>query len=197
MKRRKPMTAADFLSQLESDPEYVARRRAQRERVQQREAELKAVEAPLVEDLRAVGIDVEWSWDLVNRAAPYPEALPVLLQHLERSYPDPVREGIARALAVPDARFAWDTLLRLFRQEPPGTRAKDGLAVALAAVADDEVVDQVGALLRDVRHGESRVFLVGALGRSKTPEARVVLAELQDDPQLRTEIRRVTGSRQQ
>lgn len=144
-----------------------------------------------------MGVDVEWSWDLVNRSVPYPEAGPILLEHLEPSYPDPVREGIARALAVPDARFAWDRLLALYRDEPSGTRTKDGLAVALAAIADGAVVDEVSALLQDVRHGESRVFFVRALGRSQTPEARAVLAELQDDPQLRTEIRRLAGSRQE
>lgn len=191
MTRRKPMTAAEFLAEQEADPEYVARRQAQQERVRQQEAELKAAEAPLVDELRAAGVDVTWSWDLVNRATPYPEAVPILLRHLARPYPDPVREGIARALAVPDARFAWGRLCRLYREEDSGTRAKDGLAVALAAVADHDVLDDVIALLRDVDQGESRVFLVRVLGRSRDPRARAVLRELTDDPQVGHEASRM------
>lgn len=191
MTRREPMTAAEFLAEQEADPEYVARRQAQQERVRQQEAELKAAEAPLVDELRAAGVDVTWSWNLVNRATPYPEAVPILLRHLARPYPDPVREGIARALAVPDARFAWDRLCRLYREEDSGTRAKDGLAVALAAVADHDVLDDVIALLRDVDQGESRVFLARVLGRSRDPRARAVLRELTDDPQVGREASRM------
>lgn len=97
----------------------------------------------------------------VNTSTPYPAALPILLEHLERPYPDRVREGIARALAVHDAKFGWGTLVRLYRQEAPGTDAKDGLAVALAAASDDEVVDEVISLARDSAHGESRLLLSG------------------------------------
>ena len=60
-----------------------------------------------------------------------PEALPNLVQHLPRDYPSPVRDGIARALAVPAARFAWPVVVRMYRQEPAG-RVKDGLAVAIS-----------------------------------------------------------------
>jgi hypothetical protein len=90
---------------------------------------------------------VESAWDLFNRKEPwntaeklrpYTEALPILLEQLKRPYPDRVREGIARALAVPGVCFGWETLMWLYRQEPSGTDAKSGLAVALGAAADDE-----------------------------------------------------------
>lgn len=93
MSRRKPMTAADYLAEQEADPEYVARRQAQQERVRQQEAEFKAAEAPLVDELRTAGVEVSWSWDLVNRATPYPEAVPTLLRHLERPLQVPPSRG--------------------------------------------------------------------------------------------------------
>lgn len=95
-------------------------------------------QAPLLEELGAVGIQVESAWELVIRSAPYPhpEALPILLEHLSRPYPSSVREGIARALAVPEARFAWNDLVRLFQQETEKD-AKDGLAVAISNIAND------------------------------------------------------------
>ena len=66
-----------------------------------------------------------------------------------------MREGIARALAVPDSKVGWLVLRRLYQDERDA-RVKDGLAVALAAAADDEVIRDVIALARDIRHGPSR-----------------------------------------
>lgn len=132
--------------------EMVEAKRHRGEEARRKAAGWRRAETPLAQELRAAGLAVESAWDLVNTSAPCPAALPVLLIHLSRPYPDRVREGIARALAVRDARFAWETLVRLYRDEPAGTDAKDGLAVALAAVSDDEVV----ALARDAVHGDSR-----------------------------------------
>jgi len=145
-----------------------------------------------VRDLRTAGYEVESVWDLVNSTAAYPEALPVLLEHLARPYPAVVREGIARALAVPEARFCLDILVRMYREEQ-ARRAKDGLAVAIAAVSDDEVIGDVIDLARDRRHGSSRLLLLTALERSKDPRALEMLVELERDPELGTEIRFILG----
>jgi hypothetical protein len=56
----------------------------------------------LLDDLRAVGVEVDDVWALVNRRRPYPEAIPVLLDWLQRldergmaSSEDPkLREGL-------------------------------------------------------------------------------------------------------
>jgi len=83
-------------------------------------------------ELREVGLDVKSVWDLINAPARYEQAIPVLLQHLRLPYSDRIREGIARALAVPDARHAWPTLVAEFKNAPMGKEngillcAKDG-----------------------------------------------------------------------
>jgi aminopeptidase N len=184
--RRK--TASELMAEHEADPEYVAERQRREQERRRKLAELREAEAPLIEDLRRVGIDVDSAWDLVNRSTPYPSALPILVAHLERGYPPRVREGIARALAVRDARFAWGTLVRLYREEEAGTDAKAGLAVALAAAADGDVLDEVIALARDSRHGQSRVLLLAALRRLR---AQAALQELADDPVMGQEARRL------
>ena len=89
---------------------------------------------------------------------PIPSALPILLEHLQRPYPAAVREGIARALAVRKASFAWGVLTHLYRSEQE-VRVKDGLAVAICAVANAEVIDDLIALARDTRQGPSRLLL--------------------------------------
>ena len=183
----KRISAGELMAKLEADRSTaLSRARAQEEEFQRRAAELRRAEAPLVEELRKAGYSVESAWDLVNTAAPYPEALPILLDHLARPYPPPVREGIARALAVPEAKFGWSVLVRLFREERE-KRVKDGLACAIAEAADDEVIGDVIALVRARQHS-SRVFLLSALERSADPRARATLMDLGTDPELKHEV---------
>jgi hypothetical protein len=188
------MTLAEHDALLKAEGRYDEMKQAQRrkeEELRRKEAEWRRAEAPLTEELRAAGFGVDSAWGLVNTSTPYPEALPILLKHLERPYPDRVREGIARALAVRDARFGWATLTGLYRQEGAGTDTKDGLAVAIGEVADDEVLDELIALARDSAHGTSRVLMLDALARSDAPQARAALEELAHDPKLTIEARRL------
>lgn len=84
------ITAEELMAELERDPAYAegaaAREREQRRRV----SEWRRAEAPLVKELRAAGFEVNSAWDLVNTAQPYPDALPILVAHLARPYPDRV-----------------------------------------------------------------------------------------------------------
>lgn len=169
--------------------EYVARKTEREEAHQRLVEELQSAEAPLVEALRAAGYEVKSVWDLVSVKTPYPQALPILLDHLNRPYPGRIREGIARALAAPEAKFAWDTLVKLYEKEQE-KNAKDGLAVAVAAiaVAHKELVEQIIPLARDTTLGSSRLLLLVALERSPDPRARATLMELGTDPDLKKEI---------
>jgi len=194
MTSKKKITAADLMKKLRSDPDFVAKRQQADQELAQRTAELRQAEAPLLNDLRAAGYIVDSVWQLVNTAASYSSALPLLLEHLQREYPVPVREGIARALAVPQARFAWDTLINLYRAERD-PRAKGGLAVALGVIADDELIDDVIALALDSQHGETRAFLLGALERSTDPKASTTLMQLRSDAELADEVRTILRRR--
>ena len=182
------VTAAELMAKLKADPEYVAARQREEEERQKWAEEWRRAEEPLVEELKAVGLAVESVWDLVNTPGTYPAAVSILLEHLPRQYPDAVREGIARALAVPAAKVGWDLLTRLYGEEQQG-RAKDGLAVAIAAAADDDLLEDVIALARDTRQGPSRLLLLSALERSASPRARAALMDLGTDPELNKEIR--------
>ena len=192
--KRKPLTAADLMAKLNSDPEYVAMRQRKEAELQARVAEWRRAEAPLVEELNAAGFVVNSVWDLVNTSEPYPDALPILIDHLQRSYPSRVREGIARALATSQSKCAWEVLTRLFREES-AEDAKDGLAVAIAAAADNEVIEDVISLARDRTQGPSRLLLLRALERSKDPRAQAALIELESDPELETQIKIILRGR--
>jgi HEAT repeat protein len=186
----KPMTAHEFLAQRPNgppDPAVRARLAREQDERRRRELEYTRAAAPLVADLRTVGWDVTSVWDLVNIDEPYPEALPVLIRHLVRPYPSVIRDGIARALGVRQAIFAWDLLREQYvaEQDP---QVKDGIAVALANMVDREHLDDLLGLLRDRRHGQRRLLLLRGLQRLRDPRARAALEELADDPDLHKQI---------
>jgi hypothetical protein len=108
MSEPKQRTAAELMAELSRDPEFVERRRQQEEARQRQESDLRRAQQPLIDELRSVNLAVQSVWDVVNSASPYPRAVPILVRHLQLPYPDRVREGIARALAVPEARSSWD-----------------------------------------------------------------------------------------
>jgi hypothetical protein len=204
------------MERLNSDPEYLARKKEQDEEFQRKAEEYAHAEAPLVQALKAAGVPVSSVWDLVNagRKRPSrtfristdpPEAIwdwldakgrsfativPLLLEHLQRPYPDRVRAGIARALAVPEAKFAWPLLVKLYRQDQ-GDWSRDGLAVALSNLADDDLIDELIALARDPQNGKSRVLLLDALRRSRLPRTQTALTEFGKDPVLQKEALRI------
>jgi hypothetical protein len=189
MNRKKPITAEELLAELHADPEWVAAREREDEALRMRKAEWRKAEASLIEELREAGLQVDSAWDLVNTSKPYPEALPILLRHLQHPYPDAVREGIARALAVRDARFGWDMLAQFYRdEENSNERAKDGLAVAVAVAADESVIDRLISLAKDRRNGSSRILLLRRISRFDDPRARAALMELGTDPDLAKQV---------
>ncbi|WP_156428052.1 hypothetical protein [Novosphingobium sp. FSW06-99] len=191
------MTAAEFGRQRLTDDEKSRLRAINEQRARRRlewSAQLRAEEEPILADLQTIGCDVKSVWDLVNTSRPYPDAIPILLKHLTKSYSDRTKEGIARALAVSDARDAWPLLVAEYLKAPMGEvngirlGAKSGLAAALSAVATDDVISQLAALAKDKSNGDSRLLLLSALRRSKMPVAKNTLEELADDPSLKKEI---------
>ena len=194
---KKPRTVEEHLAEAEGDPAYRAMRERKYQLAQELGERIRVNEIPLIDELHAIGVKASSVWDLVNTGARYAVAIPVLLEHLQRDYIPEVREGIARALAVPEAAWAWDVLLELFTKEPVGgpRNVKFALALALSGAATDDVLDKMIALVQDPSLGETRLALLGALSRSKLPHARAVLEELRSDPQLSREIRIRLGSR--
>lgn len=181
-RREGPVTADELLRQLEGDPAFEARVEADKAQREERVRLLSAAELPIVEDLNAVGASVSSVWDLVNTSVPYPDALPVLLAHLERGgYPDRVMESLGRALAVKPAVTWWDDLKRLYLSAR-GPGEEDGTAVALAACATRAQLDDLIALLDVDERGESRIYFIRSIKRLGGQRGRAILESLRDDP---------------
>ena len=202
------MTADQFLRLKLTEDEKARLGRINKEKEQERidrSARLRIEEEPILAELRGVGWNIESVWDLVNTSAKYAEVISILLKHLLLPYSDSTRDGIARSLAVPEPEVqkAWPILVEEYRKAPMGwgikgpgdTReyklgAKDGLACALSAAVTDETLEELIAIAKDRRQGESRVLFLSALKKrlNKNPLAKQAIEELASDPDLEKEI---------
>jgi HEAT repeat protein len=188
--KKKPRTAAEIMAALQNDPEWVAKDEERERVLRERVAEWRLAQAPLIEALAQGGWKVQSVWDLVGTKSSYPSAIPILLEHLSKPYPERVRDGIARALAVPEAHQGWPVLLDAFRREPDKIKetgmsgVKWAIALALSAAGTDEELEDVIPLLRDPSHSLNRRPLLDILARSRKPIAVSVLSELQDDKEI-------------
>jgi hypothetical protein len=190
--RRKPKSAGEFMKELEADPEYRAAQAEQERDMARQQAAYAEAEAPLVEALRGVGVEVDSVWDLVNDPSDhYSEAVPLLEEHLKNdSYPDRVREGIARSLSFRKAAPAWPTLVELYRSTTDSFDLQQGLAAAMAGTVTDDTVDELVAEVRREEHGESRPILLLGLRRLRSAAARTALEGLVDHPELGENVRK-------
>lgn len=188
-KGKKWKTAAELMAELSADPEFVARKQRQDEEIQRRAKQLAEAEAPLVEELRSNGVEVDSVYDLLNQPTSAIKVIEILVRHLDRGYPERIREGIIRALTIPAAAgVATRRLIEEFKRLPNETPGELKWLVgnALTVALTKEHVDEVVEILQDSSHGRSRDMLPFALARFKydRPDLIEVLESLKDDPEL-------------
>jgi hypothetical protein len=154
MKRQKVVTASELMQRLGNDPDWVRRQTERKALHEERVAALREAvrpeEMPLIADLASVGQHIKSVWDLVNTRERYPTAIPVLVEHLGRVHHPYMREGIARALTVPEARgIAGSALLQelVSQRDPIGSEARWALANALTIVADNSIKQRIESII--------------------------------------------------
>lgn len=187
--KRGPMTAKKHAAQLAADPAFQAMRREQAERqaklIAQRAQEMR----PLLGDLAAVGVVVDWPSRLLEEPDQSERIYPVLLDHLTRPYNPWLLEWVGRAFGRKSARpVVWDNLVALIKSHSLEKAAVEGVMVAISDMAHPRDLATLINLLSDRSIGTNRIFLVSNLMRSKKPEARAALLRNQDDPDLAKEI---------
>src|SRR5476651_856907 len=177
---KKWITAEELMAELQADPDWVrgmaeadARHAAS---VAKLRAELEPEEAALRRDLRRVGMHTHSVSDLVNMDAPYPpEAVPILVHHLQAARHPVMRSSLARALTVEQAEgVAGGPLLRELRRETD-PNARWVMANALTIVATPDDADEIAALVRDPEYKDVRSRLRQAL-KNVRPNANAQLA---------------------
>lgn len=187
--------ASEFLQQLEENPEY-------QRQIKEKQASLKSIhdewdraEMPLIQSLRDSGYEVDSVWDLLEWVEPYSDLIPLLLKEYHLDYPERIKEGVVRALTVPEAAgIASKPLIEAFKAQPttspPGLKWVIGNAIMVTMTLDN--VDEVIQLATDPAHGEARNMLPFGLARFRRlrPDVEDVLQQLFDDPQIGKDARK-------
>lgn len=171
-KPSKSVSAAELMNRLQSNPEWArdnARREAEHKAaVEQRHEELRPEQTPLLTELASVGIRANSVWDLVNAKWSYPAAIPVLTTYLQRVRHPLLREEIARALTVPEARGVAGQIILSELQRPydqSSHAVRWALANALTVAADETMADTIERLIADDGYADVRERLTTALRR--------------------------------
>ena len=143
MARDHGITAQELMDRLRSDPRWVAESAARDARRAERSERLRADEASLLADLARVGVRAATVYDFVGGGPTPPEALPVLVRHLDSGHLPAIREGVIRALSISDARaVAFVPLHAAYRSEgDPSVRWV--IANALASMARLEELSEL------------------------------------------------------
>ena len=150
------------------------------------EAEAAKETQGLQDELKNVGVYIYTVWDLVNTRKPYPQAIDILIDHLNEDYDEGNIEGIVRALTVKEAKGkATQALIKKYGETP---KVKDNLrwviGNAIATVMTLKDVDWIYQTVLDRSNGGSRSQLVYALGTVKTEKSEDILISLLDDPDV-------------
>ena len=135
-------------------------------------------------ELLKVGISINGIYDLVNTGIPYPEAIPILIEIVDKKFDDiRIQEGVVRALTVKEAiGKANATLLSLYNatsKDKSLFRWAIGNAFNTIIIKDD--VEEILRIIQDKTNEESRQMFVLALGKIKPKQAEDILIDLLDD----------------
>ncbi|MBW7877598.1 MAG: hypothetical protein H3C47_16600 [Candidatus Cloacimonetes bacterium] len=170
--------------------ESVAMREEREKRIREMTELRRTLQQPILRELESVGVSVKSLWHLGSEEDPHKRSLPVLVKHVQIFYHDQINEELARALGRIKAVECWDFLVELFCKTDGLVHRnfKDGLAVALSDTATKQTMDEYISLLRDKRHGDSRILMLRKLRRLRQPEIIALIDELAEDEDLKIEI---------
>ncbi|RYC07072.1 hypothetical protein [Nocardioides zhouii] len=159
-KRQAGITAGELIAELEADPEHQARRREREAAADEEHAVLREVEKPVVADLAAIGVEVDSPWNLYRDPDARARAVPVLLDHLDRDYPD----MLSHVLSHVAVREHYDDLLSFLSDESLGS----------TRISFIRPVNRIG---NRIEQGKGRQVIEGLVDHPQlSAEARAVLA---------------------
>jgi HEAT repeat protein len=137
----------------------------------------------LIDELADLDIKINSIWDLVNTKSKYPKAIPVLMKYLPLVNYVRNKEGIVRALTVPEAKgLVVPLLVKEYLQLPidkENLRWVIGNAVS-ATITESEVAN-IFPIVLNKENGLSRQMFVTAMGKIKTDNVKSVLLQLSND----------------
>ena len=165
------MTAGEMARLSAACPDWVAEQDTREAAMKEKEKRYLEEEAPLREELHRLGFPVKWVWDFVNAQDNYyVSAVPTLIDHLKRPYTDEIREGIARSLAMKEARgIAGAPIVELLGESGLSDQLRWALANTLTTVAERSNRDAIKALLQTETNKDVADRLTRALKTAARP----------------------------
>jgi len=163
-------TAAELMAELAKNKEYLAKKSARDEEVENFERICASDEKQLVSELNESGFSVKSVWDFVNSKHDYLDAVAVLLKHLQIEHHPKILAGIARSLAIPALSIneqLWQVLVELYGKTPsdsaidkPQERgAQEAIAVALETLATSSRSKSLEEVVKNNPHGDGVQWL--------------------------------------
>jgi hypothetical protein len=186
------MSAAELMAELDRDPGFVAGQVDDLVREEANRRRYREAAAPVLAELADAGFAVDTVGQLRRSGIRYTAAVPILTRWMSRVDYRELQEDIVRSLAVPWAREAAPALLAEFRagdpsQDPPDTSPRWVVGLALSAIADRSLADDLIELAADPRWGAARGMIVQELGKTGDPRTVDVLLNLLDDTTVSTD----------
>lgn len=138
-------------------------------------------------ELSKVGISINDIYDLVNANEPYPSAVPVLLNLLEKGIDHiGTKEGVVRALAVKEAiGKASPVLIAEYNRVPKDKMLlRWAIGNTIYTTITENDIDSILPIVQDKTNGMSRQMFVGALGKVKSEKAENALINLLNDEEV-------------
>lgn len=133
------------------------------------EVKLREECGDLLNEIKENGLIISDVWELVNTNESYPEAIDVLINHLNKNYHEKNIEGIVRALCVKEAKGkATKPLIDLFTKTP-----NDKIHLKWAIINTLRIVitnDQFDLIIPMILSEENKIFredFIKMLGKSK------------------------------
>jgi hypothetical protein len=151
---------------IKNNPPLTGEQQSERGRAREEFIALRNAEAkPLVDALSTAWRPVNSIGELLQTSEPYPQAIPVLVDHLRRPYHASIKDVIARALTVKEARgpLAQIVLEELKSMDAVHNSDEEGyrfaLANALVTIGDSSMQTDVVDMMNNPRYAEIAVEL--------------------------------------
>ena len=153
-----------------------------------RQEEIAQLEKPVIKELKELGFDSLTSiMQLPIARGPRKEAVPVLIKHLKSDHSEIVRQSIARALRIKEARPYWNEIKEIFLSEKLDEEAKketlkSTVGITLSEIASKEHFEDILNLYHDKSVGKVRFMFAKNLAKSPDKRATEALLALRDEP---------------
>ena len=182
MSKKHWQTAADFMAELQADPQFQRQQAEKDRKLAEREAAVAAVVRPIMDDLQNAGITAESIEDMTQRYAPLaPQIVQVLLGWLPRVQDDRVKESLIRSLGAAGEPFDGKPLVECFSHDSSDT-LRWPIANTMAETRPLGVADWLAEAVKNRSFGNARGMLAVTLARVSPPETSLpVLMSVLDE----------------